>query len=97
VEAAVPSEAQRFVFARCAGALEGMLGAVAERRMPGEEADLAAELNAMMPAAEPVAEEVLAETAEAVPEPVFEPAVEEAPTATGLRRPTSRKPFRKSP
>jgi chemosensory pili system protein ChpA (sensor histidine kinase/response regulator) len=76
---ATPSEAQRFVFARCAGALEGMLGAVAERRMPGEEAELAAELNAMMPAAEPVAEEVLAETAEAVPEPVFEPAVEEAP------------------
>jgi hypothetical protein len=27
-----------------------MLGAVAERRMPGEEAELAAELNAMMPA-----------------------------------------------
>jgi chemosensory pili system protein ChpA (sensor histidine kinase/response regulator) len=51
---ATPSEAQRFVFARCAGALEGMLGAVAERRMPGEEADLAAELNAMMPAAEHV-------------------------------------------
>jgi chemosensory pili system protein ChpA (sensor histidine kinase/response regulator) len=80
---ATPSEAQRFVFARCAGALEGMLGAVAERRMPGEEAELAAELNAMMPAAEPVAEEVLAETAEAaaseVPEPVFEPAAEQAP------------------
>ena len=32
---ATPSDAQRFVFARCAGALEGMLGAVAERRMPG--------------------------------------------------------------
>ncbi len=47
---AVPSEAQRFVFARCAGALEGMLGAVAERRMPGEEGALAATLNAMTPA-----------------------------------------------
>ncbi len=46
---ATPSETQRFTFARCAGALEGMLGAVAERRMPGEEAALAAELNAMMP------------------------------------------------
>ncbi|MDP2809771.1 MAG: Hpt domain-containing protein [Rhodocyclaceae bacterium] len=57
---ASPTEAQRFIFARCAGALEGMLGAIAERRMPGEEADLAAELNAMMPttvapAVEPVA------------------------------------------
>jgi chemosensory pili system protein ChpA (sensor histidine kinase/response regulator) len=46
-----PTEAQRFVFARCAGALEGLLGAVAERRMPGEEAALTAELNAMVPAA----------------------------------------------
>jgi chemosensory pili system protein ChpA (sensor histidine kinase/response regulator) len=57
---ATPSDAQRFVFARCAGALEGMLGAVAERRMPGEEAALAAELNAMTPASitsfEPAAE-----------------------------------------
>ena len=87
---ATPSEAQRFVFARCAGALEGMLGAVAERRMPGEEAELAAELNAMMPAAEPVAEEVpeaapevAAEAVEVptetAPEPVFEPAAEPAP------------------
>jgi chemosensory pili system protein ChpA (sensor histidine kinase/response regulator) len=61
---ATPSETQRFVFARCAGALEGMLGAVAERRMPGDEADLAAELNAMMPAAELVAEEAPAEIVE---------------------------------
>ena len=52
---ATPTEAQRFVFARCAGALEGMLGAVAERRMPGEEADLAAELDAMMPPVAPPA------------------------------------------
>ncbi len=60
---ACPTDAQRFVFARCAGALEGMIGAVAERRMPRDEADLAAELNAMKPAevaaefaAEPLAE-----------------------------------------
>lgn len=46
---AVPSETQRFTFARCAGALTGMLGAVAERRMPGEEAELAATLDAMTP------------------------------------------------
>ena len=44
---AVPTDAQRFVFARCAGALEGMLGAVAERRMPGEESALTAEIEAM--------------------------------------------------
>ena len=43
------SDAQRFVFARCAGALEGMLGAVANRRLPGEEAELAAALEAMQP------------------------------------------------
>ena len=53
---AIPTEAQRFVFARCAGALEGMLGAVAERRMPGKEADLTAELNAMLPVAIAAAE-----------------------------------------
>jgi chemosensory pili system protein ChpA (sensor histidine kinase/response regulator) len=53
---ATPTEAQRYVFARCAGALEGMLGAVAQRRMPGEEQDLTDELKAMNPAIEPVAE-----------------------------------------
>ena len=44
-----PSESQRLIFARCAGALEGMLGAVAERRMPGEEVELAQELAALQP------------------------------------------------
>jgi chemosensory pili system protein ChpA (sensor histidine kinase/response regulator) len=53
---ATPTEAQRYVFARCAGALEGMLGAVAQRRMPGEEQDLTEELKAMDAAIEPVAE-----------------------------------------
>jgi chemosensory pili system protein ChpA (sensor histidine kinase/response regulator) len=47
--AAPPNETQRFVFARCAGALEGMLGAVSARRMPGEEAALATTLEAMTP------------------------------------------------
>jgi chemosensory pili system protein ChpA (sensor histidine kinase/response regulator) len=51
---ATPTEAQRYVFARCAGALEGMLGAVAQRRMPGEEVDLTDELRSMNPAIEPV-------------------------------------------
>ena len=44
-----PTDAQLFIFARCAGALEGMLGAVAQRRMPGEEAELANELRALQP------------------------------------------------
>ena len=48
--AATPTDQQRFIFARCAGALEGMIGAVAERRMPGEELALTAELDAMLPA-----------------------------------------------
>lgn len=51
-----PSDTQRFVFARCAGALAGMLGAVAERRMPGEEGALTATLNAMTPV--PIAQDV---------------------------------------
>ncbi|MDZ4254422.1 MAG: Hpt domain-containing protein, partial [Sulfuritalea sp.] len=84
---AAPSDGQRFVFARCAGALEGMLGAVAERRMPGEEAALTTELNAMMPAVAAPAEPAIEPTveasmeasldvfAEAAIEPVVEPAV----------------------
>ncbi|MCM2309410.1 MAG: Hpt domain-containing protein [Sulfuritalea sp.] len=81
---AAPSEGQRFVFARCAGALEGMLGAVAERRMPGEEAALTAELNAMMPAVaapaeapvETPAEEPVEAPAEVPVEAAVEPAIE---------------------
>ena len=80
-----PTEAQRFVFARCAGALEGLLGAVAERRMPSEEADLTAELNAMMPrVAPPVAPPV------ALPaEPPVAPALPEI-TMTAAERRASR-------
>ena len=77
---AAPSDDQRFVFARCAGALEGMLGAVAERRMPGEEAALTAELNAMMPAvaapAETPVEAAVEPEIEFAIEPVIEAAVE---------------------
>jgi chemosensory pili system protein ChpA (sensor histidine kinase/response regulator) len=80
LEAIVPSEAQRFVFARCAGALEGMLGAVAERRMPGEEMSLTDELNAMMsavvPTAEPGVEPAFESAVEAAVEPDFEPIAE---------------------
>ena len=45
-----PTDAQRFLFARCAGALDGMLGAVASRRLPGEEAELTAELQSLQAA-----------------------------------------------
>ncbi|MBP9119130.1 MAG: response regulator, partial [Methyloversatilis sp.] len=87
---ATPSEAQRFVFARCAGALEGMLGAVAERRMPGDEAELAAELNAMMPAAEFPTEEALQDAAETPAESPVESPVEatfEAPAEESTQVP----------
>ena len=85
---AVPGDTERFAFARCAGALEGMLGAVAERRMPGEESDLTAELEAMMPAmahapAAPIAiPESEPEPAEPVPVPTAEAAAEPAPAIT---------------
>jgi chemosensory pili system protein ChpA (sensor histidine kinase/response regulator) len=78
---ASPTEAQRFVFARCAGALEGMLGAVAERRMPAEETDLAAELNAMTP--EPPVEPPVELYAEPLAEvSVVAPAVPDVPEIT---------------
>ncbi|WIM04630.1 MAG: Hpt domain-containing protein [Candidatus Nitricoxidivorans perseverans] len=48
--ATTPTETQRLLLARAIGALEGMIGAVAERRLPGREADLAAELDALVPA-----------------------------------------------
>jgi chemosensory pili system protein ChpA (sensor histidine kinase/response regulator) len=81
---ASPSDAQRFVFARCAGALEGMLGAVAERRMPGEEEALTAELNAMTPVVKPSLQPVVEQdiepgiepTVEPIAEPIAEPVVE---------------------
>ena len=44
---AIPDDNQRFVLARCAGALEGMLGAVANRRLPNAETDLEAALAAL--------------------------------------------------
>jgi len=87
---ACPDEAQRFVFARCAGALEGMLGAVAERRMPGEEAALTAELNAMTPvgaepaaAPEPAVEPIVEPSGESAAAPAEAPAEAAAETAAG--------------
>ena len=83
---ATPSDAQRFVFARCAGALEGMLGAVAERRMPGDELDLTAELNAMMPVAE-VPAEAPAEAPAEVPAEVPAEAPAEVPAEVPAEAP----------
>ena len=45
---AAPTDEQRFVFARSAGALEGMLGAITERRMPSAESELADALGAFV-------------------------------------------------
>jgi chemosensory pili system protein ChpA (sensor histidine kinase/response regulator) len=73
---ASPTEAQRFVFARCAGALEGMLGAIAERRLPGEEASLAAKLDAMQPPAPFAVEPSVEPSVESSVEPSVESSVE---------------------
>jgi chemosensory pili system protein ChpA (sensor histidine kinase/response regulator) len=85
---AVPTEAQRFVFARCVGALEGMLGAIAERRMPGEEADLTAELNAMTPAIEPSVEATAEPALEVPGESLAQAAVPEVTVTAADRRAT---------
>jgi len=50
--ATAPDEAQRMLLARTVGALDGMLGAIAELRLPAPEAGLAAELDALMPLVE---------------------------------------------
>jgi chemosensory pili system protein ChpA (sensor histidine kinase/response regulator) len=42
-----PDENERMVFARAVGALEGMVGAIAQLRMPGPQPDLVAELDAI--------------------------------------------------
>jgi chemosensory pili system protein ChpA (sensor histidine kinase/response regulator) len=53
-----PDERQRMLMARAVGALEGMVGAIAELRMPAPETGLAAELDGVMPGAAPAAEEI---------------------------------------
>jgi chemosensory pili system protein ChpA (sensor histidine kinase/response regulator) len=47
--AVAPTDEQRFTFARTAGALEGMLGAVANRRLPGDEIELTQTLESLQP------------------------------------------------
>jgi chemosensory pili system protein ChpA (sensor histidine kinase/response regulator) len=47
-----PNEAQRLLLARAIGALEGMVGAIAELRLPAPEMGLSAELDSLNPPAE---------------------------------------------
>ncbi|MDO9242604.1 MAG: Hpt domain-containing protein, partial [Rhodocyclaceae bacterium] len=54
--ATAPDEAQRMLLARTVGALDGMLGAIAELRLPAPEAGLAEELDALMPCVETLPE-----------------------------------------
>ncbi len=87
-----PDEGQRLLLARAVGALEGMVGAIAEFRLPAPETGLSEELDGLMPvtagapsiepAAEPAAEPavtlpVAAETAEEGAQPEIEAEVEE--------------------
>jgi chemosensory pili system protein ChpA (sensor histidine kinase/response regulator) len=44
-----PTDEQQLLLARCAGALDGMLGAVLARRLPAEETALTADLRALKP------------------------------------------------
>ena len=70
----LPNEPQRMLLARAVGALDGMVGAIAERRLPQPEAGLAAELDSLkphLPEAPPAAEEI----------PVFELPALEMPAA----------------
>jgi chemosensory pili system protein ChpA (sensor histidine kinase/response regulator) len=92
-----PTEAQRLLLARCAGALEGMFGAVMSRRLPGEEAELATELrnlkpeSAPAPSPTPVQAEVASTSATPVPIEVSEaPSVAAVPsTSTTPTQPES--------
>jgi chemosensory pili system protein ChpA (sensor histidine kinase/response regulator) len=65
-----PSESQHLLLARTVGALEGMVGAVVNRRLPRMETALAAELDSLVP-------ELPTEEAT----PAEAPAVEETPSA----------------
>ncbi len=82
-----PDESQRMVLARAVGALEGMVGAIAQLRMPGPQPELVSELDRLAhglvapePAQpEPVVGEELPEEAPAVAAPVAEIPVFEMP------------------
>ena len=79
---------QRLLLARAVGALEGMLGAIAAKRLPQTEESLAADLDVLMPAPVelPVAEATTAEEAapEILVQPPFASAAEAAPLIEAL-------------
>jgi chemosensory pili system protein ChpA (sensor histidine kinase/response regulator) len=71
---AVPTEDQQLLLARTVGALEGMVGAIANKRLPETEAALATALDALSPEFPEVVDEapeqeiVIAEAAEPLPD-----------------------------
>ena len=73
-----PDEAQRMLMARAVGALDGMIGAIAELRLPAPEAGLAAELDSLMPPVAVPPETAEAEEAESAEMPAAAPAPEAA-------------------
>ena len=77
---AVPADNQRLLLARAVGALEGMVGAVSERRLPPREEALTRELEALVPVMEeaPAAIDIPALLDDIdLPEDAASPAVEE--------------------
>jgi chemosensory pili system protein ChpA (sensor histidine kinase/response regulator) len=86
----VPTEGQHMLLARTVGALEGMLGAIANKRMPQNEEPLAADLDALSPVVETPAPPLLAVTDVALLEAAVAPDVpvaEAALTAEALTPP----------
>jgi chemosensory pili system protein ChpA (sensor histidine kinase/response regulator) len=84
--AAEPQDGQRMLLARIAGALEGMVGAVAERRLPAPEETLTTELAALEPLPAPVAAPTPAPAAEpaGAASPAAAPVFVAAPPPAGL-------------
>ncbi len=89
---AAPTEAQHMLVARAIGALEGMIGAIAERRLPQVEDMLAAELDALEPVIPEAAPPVQAGVAvDEAPAPEAE-LTSEAPPASSPEVPADEPP-----
>jgi chemosensory pili system protein ChpA (sensor histidine kinase/response regulator) len=73
-----PSDSQHLLLARTVGALEGMVGAIAERRLPAGEETLAAELDVMAAELAPLAAEADVDDTEAAEVEPLEPVDREA-------------------
>jgi len=86
---AVPTEDQQLLLARAVGALEGMVGAIANKRLPETEQALAAALDNLSPEFPPVEaeapqEEIVVAAAEELPEDLVD-----APFFAGLPLPSA--------